>query len=150
MIQDTFKVKGSLVINHYNEQKNLIDTREVNNLVVADGKNVITNRLLGNGIAVFSHMAVGTDNTAPAVSDTALASELANVSLDGGSPSVTNNTITYVATFPAGTGTGALVEAGIFNNADTSAGNMLCRTTFDVVNKAAADTIVITWNVTIE
>lgn len=150
MIQDTFKVKGSLVINHYDGKNFLVDTREVKNLVVADGKNVITNRLLGNGIAVFSHMGVGTDNTTPAVSDTGLSSELANVALDGGSPTVTNNTITYVATFPAGVGTGALVEAGIFNSANTAAGNMLCRTTFDVVNKAAADTIVITWNVTIE
>lgn len=150
MVQDTLRVKGSLTIDHFNEQNKLIDKRDIKNLVVADGKNVITNRLLGNGIAVFSHMAVGTDNTTPTSADTALASELANVALDGGSPTITNNTITYTATFPAGTGTGALVEAGIFNNADTSAGNMLCRTTFDEVNKAAADTIVITWNVTIE
>ena len=57
------------------------------------------------------------------------------------------NTITYVATFPAGTGTGALTEAGILNAAST--GNMLCRTVFGIVTKTSSDTVIITWNVTV-
>jgi hypothetical protein len=61
--------------------------------------------------------------------------------------SVTNNAITYTATFPAGTGTGAITEAGIFNA--STAGTMLCRTTFPVVNKQAGDTIAVTWVVTV-
>ncbi len=52
----------------------------------------------------------------------------------------------YVATFSAGEGTGAVTEAGIFN-ASTS-GTMLCRTVFSVVNKAAGDTLQVTWTVT--
>jgi hypothetical protein len=52
-----------------------------------------------------------------------------------------------VATFPAGTGTGAITEAGILNAA--SAGILLCRTTFSVINKGAADTLGITWTVTV-
>ena len=56
--------------------------------------------------------------------------------------------ITYASTFAAGTGTGALVEAGIFNAA--SAGVMLCKTSFDVVNKQTADTIAITWTINIQ
>jgi hypothetical protein len=67
------------------------------------------------------------------------------VALD--STGVSNNIVTYTATFPAGTGTGALTEAGVFN--DSSAGDMLCRTTFSVVNKAAADSMIITWAITI-
>jgi len=50
-------------------------------------------------------------------------------------------------TFGAGVGTGAVTEAGIFNA--SSAGTMLCRTTFSVINKAAADTLGITWTVTV-
>jgi len=57
------------------------------------------------------------------------------------------NTVTATATFPAGTGTGAITEAGILNAA--SAGTLLCRTTFPVVNKAAGDSIAITWVVTV-
>jgi len=73
---------------------------------------------------------------------------MARVSLD--SANVVSNTITYVATFPAGTGTGSLTEAGVFNSPSANSGTMLCRTRFDVVNKGVADIIVITWNVTVE
>jgi hypothetical protein len=54
---------------------------------------------------------------------------------------------TYVASFPAGTGTGAVTEAGIFNA--SSAGTMLCRTVFGVVNKGVDDAMSITWAITV-
>jgi hypothetical protein len=54
---------------------------------------------------------------------------------------------TYVASFPAGTGTGAVTEAGIFNA--SSGGTMLCRTVFSVVNKGADDAMSITWTITV-
>jgi hypothetical protein len=53
----------------------------------------------------------------------------------------------YSASFGAGVGTGALTEAGIFNA--SSAGTLLCRTVFSVINKAANDTMSITWTVTL-
>ena len=93
-------------------------------------------------------MAIGTANITPTTAQTLLLGESARVSLD--SASVTNNTIAYVATFPAGTGTGTIAEAAVFNNPSANSGTMLCRTRFNEVNKAAADTIVITWNVTVE
>jgi hypothetical protein len=55
--------------------------------------------------------------------------------------------VTFIATVPAGTGTGAITEAGILNAG--TAGTMLCRTVFSVVNKDAGDTLSITWTVTI-
>jgi hypothetical protein len=55
--------------------------------------------------------------------------------------------VVYVATFPPGTGTGAVTEAGILDN--STGGTLLCRTTFGVINKAAADTLGITWTVTV-
>lgn len=117
------------------------------NLVVAAGKTNIAARMAGNTVAVMSHMAVGTGNTAASSSDTTLASELARVALSvaGGTPS--SNTVTYSATFPAGTGTGALQEAGVFNGA--TANTMMCRTVFPVINKQASDSITITWVVSI-
>jgi len=60
---------------------------------------------------------------------------------------VTDNAIEYVGDFPAGTGTGAIVEAGVFNAA--SSGTMLCRTIFSVVNKGSDDTLKITWTITV-
>ena len=113
--------------------------------MVAVGKDVIAARLIGNTLAVMSHMAVGSSATTAATSQTALGTELGRVTLD--STARAANTITYVATFPAGTGTGSLTEAGILNA--SSSGNLLCRTTFGVVTKGAGDTVVITWNVTV-
>jgi hypothetical protein len=93
----------------------------------------------------MSHMAIGADNTAADVGDTALGSELGRVGLTSDTSS--GAVVTYVATFPAGTGTGAVVEAGILNA--SSGGTLLCRTVFSVVNKGANDAMTITWQITV-
>jgi len=46
--------------------------------------------------------------------------------------------------------TGAVVEAGIFNNGTIGQGDMLARTTFPVVNKGADDILAIEWTITLE
>lgn len=148
MITDALRVRGNLKIDHYDDNNNLKDQRDLKNLVVAVGKDYIANRMASNVTVIMSDMAVGGGNVAPTTSDTLLANEIARVNLD--STGVTNNVLVYAATFPAGTGTGSITEAGIFNDPSANTGTMLCRTRFDVVNKAAGDTIVITWNVTIE
>ena len=145
MFTELVNVKGSLEVILLDENGHQKDYRKVNNLVVAVGKQVIAARLLGNTLAVMSHMAVGSDATAAATGQTALGTELGRVVFD--STARAANVNTYIATFPAGTGTGALTEAAILNASST--GNMLCRTTFSVVNKAVGDSIVITWNVTV-
>ncbi len=115
------------------------------NLVVTAGKNFIASRMEGTSSNVMSHMGIGTGTTAAAVGDTALETQAGRVSLT--STTVTTNSVAYVATFPAGTGTGAITEAGIFNA--STGGTMLCRTVFSVINKGAADTLGITWTVTV-
>lgn len=118
------------------------------NLVVTVGKEWIAARMADTGIpGEMSHMAVGSGTTAAANGDTALGTELGRVALDTSGGSVAANVVTYNATFGAGTGTGAVTEAGLFNA--SSAGTMLCRTVFAVVNKGADDTLSITWTVTI-
>ena len=93
----------------------------------------------------MSHMGIGSGSTAAAASDTALGNQLARTGLT--STTVSGADVVYVDTFPAGTGTGAVTEAGIFNA--SSGGTMLCRTVFDVVNKGASDAMTITWTVTV-
>ena len=118
------------------------------NLVVTAGLGFVTSRMSGVASAVMSHMAVGTSNTAAAMGQTALVAEVARVALDSTTQvttTVTNDSIQYVATFPAGTGTGALQEAGLLNN--SSGGTMLCRTVYSVINKGALDSLVVTWKV---
>ena len=145
MFTESVSLKGNLEVILLDQNGIQKDYRKIENVVVAVGKQIIAARLVGNTIAIPSHMAVGTDSTAAATGQTALGGELGRVVLD--STTRVSNVLTYVATFPAGTGTGALAEAAILNAAAT--GNMLCRTTFSVVNKAIGDSIVITWNVTV-
>lgn len=143
---ENIKFSGDLIIVKTTEDGSQ-EVFERKNLVVSVGKTNIAARMAGNTVAVMSHMAVGTGNTAAVVGDTTLGSELARVALtvQGGTPS--SNTVTYSASFPAGTGTGALAEAGVFNASST--GTMLCRTVFPVINKQAADSITITWVISI-
>lgn len=144
--KETISVKGRLKIRVWDEQTQ--ETKhylEVDNLVVDTGLDYIASRMKDTTKAAMSHMAVGSDNTAAAAGDTTLGSELGRVALT--STTVTDNVVEYVATFGAGTATGAIVEAGIFN--DGVAGDMLCRTVFAVVNKGAADAMSITWEVTV-
>lgn len=146
MINDIVKPKGTLQILLTGPDGVIKTNHNVDNLVVTTGKQWIAARMYDSAQPnEMSHMAVGTDNTAANVSDTTLAVEAARVSLT--STTVSTNTTQYVASFAAGTGTGALVEAGIFNA--VSSGTMLCRTVFPVVNKGADDTLAITWTITI-
>jgi hypothetical protein len=143
--KDSLRIKGALKIVLTDAQGNIKDEREVPNLVVTVGKNFIASRMIGVTDNIMSHMAIGTGVTAAADANTTLQTEVARVAL--GSNVRTNNAIAYVATFPAGTGTGSITEAGILNN--SSGGILLCRTTFGVITKGAADTLGITWTVSV-
>lgn len=117
--------------------------QEIPNLVVTTGKNYVASRMKDATATAMSHMAIGTGSTAAAAGDTALGSEAARVALT--STTVSTNTISYVATFAAGTGTGALTEACVINA--SSSGTMLCRTVFATVNKNSSDVMSITWQI---
>lgn len=115
------------------------------NLVVDTGKTFIASRMVGAASVVMSHMALGTGAVAATGANTALGTEVGRVALTGSVAST--NTVTYTASFGPGVATGAITEAGIFNA--STAGTLLARTVFPVVNKAAGDTISTTWVITI-
>ena len=148
MIRETLAATGKLNIVLTNKNGTVKETREVPNLVVTAGKEWIAARMTDSAIPTdMSHMAVGTDATAAAVGDTTLATEVGRQTLTTGEGVPNADTIVYTATFAAGTGTGALVEAGVLNGA--TGGVLLCRTVFAAVNKGADDSVTITWTVTI-
>ena len=150
MVNDTIKAIGNLEVKLLNSDGQEIDKREIKNTVVHVGKNYITDRMKQNTSPIMSHMCIGVANVAPTTSQTLLLDENARVALD--SSTITNNTITYVATFGAGVpnGGGTIAEAAVFNNPTANTGTMLCRTRFNEVNKGNSDIVVITWNVTIQ
>ena len=150
MFNDSINMKGRLNIVLTGPDGEVKDQREVDNLVVTVGKNFIASSMAKtttNSPAAMTHMEVGTGTTAAAVGDTTLETAVASSRVTLTSTTVTTNSVAYVASFPAGTGTGALTEAGIFNA--SSSGTLLCRTVFSVINKGAADTLGITWTVTV-
>jgi hypothetical protein len=118
------------------------DTRHVHNLIVTAGKNLL---LAVDGTAKyvknFDRIAIGTGTTDPAISDTALQTEVARSSQK--TPTNPSASVYQVQhTFPAGTGTGAITEVGLFDA--NSSGNMLNRSEFAAVNKAAGDELTMT------
>ena len=143
--KDSSKVTGSVNVVVRGDDGAIKQEFTVPNLVVDAGLDYIASRMEGTSDAVMSHMAVGTGTTAAASGDTTLETEAARQTLT--STTVTDNAVAYVATFAAGTGTGALTEAGILNA--SSGGTMLCRTVFSVINKGASDSMTVTWTVTI-
>jgi hypothetical protein len=146
-MQENLKPTGLVKVVHTNAAGDLVQEFEVPNLVTTAGKGHIAAKIAAttNSPVSMTHMAIGTGTTAAAVGDTTLGTEGGRVTLTNAV--VSTNTITYTATFPAATGTGAVTEAGILNA--SSGGTLLCRTVFPVVNKAAGDSIAITWVVTV-
>lgn len=115
MLKDSIKLTGRLSIKKYDKEGKVNYEKEVPNLVVTSGKEFIAQRLCNNDFDFMSHMAVGDDASTAAVNQTALQNELARVAVSSATPSGVS--ATFNASFGAGVGTGALVEAGIFNAA---------------------------------
>jgi len=149
MLTDKIKARGLVSFTLTDENGNVKEQQD-HNLVVDAGLAYIASRMKDATATAMSHMAVGTGTTAAADAQTALVTESARVALTSTiivTTTVTNDSIQYVATFNPGTATAAITEAGLFNAA--SAGTMLARTVFPVINKGALDTLTITWKVTV-
>lgn len=147
MLISDIKATGALAIQLFDEHGNLKESVDTKNLVVNTGMAFMAQRLIGVP-TLMSHMSIGTGATAAAAGQTALIAEAGRVALTSSTNvtvTVTNDGAQFVATFPAGTGTGAIVEAGLFNAG--AAGTMLCRTVFSVINKGSLDSMTITWTV---
>jgi len=144
-MNDNLKLSGKLSITHLDCNGNVLNQINKSNLIVTAGKEWVAALIeTGSGTAM-THMGIGTSATAPTITDTTLGTQAARVAFD--SDARVDASITYVATFGAGVGTGSIVEAGLFNA--SSGGTMLSRTTFTAVDKAAADTLEISWTVSV-
>jgi hypothetical protein len=146
-ILETLQAKGQLKVVLTGPDGKVKTEQLLKNLVVATGLNFIVSRMKDATADVMSHMTVGTGTTPAAAGDTTLETEIAGARTALTSTTVAANQVTYVSSFGAGVGTGAITEAGVLNAA--SGGTLLCRTVFPVVNKQAGDSMTITWTVTV-
>jgi len=142
---DNLKVKGVAQLSLLDSEGNEKQSVTTSNLVVDTGLNFIVDRMKDDE-TVMTHMGVGTGTTAPIASDTTLETQLGNRERIETS-TVTNNTILYRSVFEAGDSTGQLTEAAIFNA--STGGTMLCRVTFDAIDKQADDSLAIKWTISL-
>jgi hypothetical protein len=140
MVNDLLSMRGDVVIKLNDEV-----VLEKKNLIVTAGKAFLASAILNSSTSPFTYMAIGTGTTAAAVTDTALATELTRSAFT--TSSVASNVVTLTTTYAAGTGTGTLTEAGILNN--SSGGTLLSRVVFSAINKGSADSLTITWTITV-
>lgn len=128
----------------------LKDERIFRNLVVNAGLDGILQRGFNTAgvINVFDWIAIGTDATGELATDVALGVELVRSQAAFAAGGTGVCTLTF--TFAAGVGTGAIVEAGLFDTVGPApAGVMFSRKTFAVINKAAGDTLKVVITITV-
>ena len=146
MKDEDLKVRGNLEIVLRDKTGKVKKKKKYKNLVVTTGLGFILSRMKDASAGVMSHVGLGSGTTAAAAGQTDLVSALGSrEAID--SSVVSGAAITYSTVFEAGDATGAVTEAGIFNA--SSSGTMLCRTVFSVINKAATDTMSVTWSITL-
>jgi len=123
----------------------LKDERILRNVICVAGKNLI---LSAGGTAKypkdFGYVLIGTNNTAETNANTALGAESARALGTVSNPSA--NVLRIAHTFPAGVGTGSIVEAGL-DYQNTPSGAILNRQTFGVITKGAGDSLAMQFDI---
>lgn len=144
-MDDLIKIKGMVRMELIGADGQVKQITERENLVTTVGKNLIAGLIAAEVVTAPNYLGIGTSNTAASVGQTALiGTELARVAVTG---IRTTNSVAYTATFNAGTGTGTIEEAGLFNA--SSVGTMAARWLTGTVVKGASDSLVITWTLTV-
>lgn len=143
-IKNQLNIEANCTIELYGKDGDLKEIRKIHNTVTTAGKNGVADQVLAAPTLVkMGWMAIGTGSPAA----TLLGTEIARVAFDTKTRS--GAVVTVVATFPAGTGTGAITEAGTFDVVTANTINMWMSSSFSVVNKAAGDSLIITWTLTV-
>ncbi|MFN0159285.1 MAG: hypothetical protein ACKVRP_14590 [Bacteroidota bacterium] len=140
-------LRGTILFELYDKNGDRKERREVKNLVVNAGLTKAAKFFAGTDTPAVDYIAIGTGATAAANGDTALQTEVARSqgTKSTVTTTVTDDTYQVQVTFAAGTGTGAITEAGLLDAAST--GDLLCRQVFSAVNKGAGDTLQVTWKI---
>ncbi len=130
--------------------------RETGNIVTDGGLAALSGSVIGAQTVDYDYLAVGTDATAPAASDTALGSELSTAGMaraQDGSPAQSNDggttddtaLLSYIWT---ATDVATVNEIGVFNS--SSAGTMAAHGTVTQVSLTTDDTLTGTYKITLD
>ena len=155
-------VKGIVTLTARDIAGNIVDQQR-KNLVVNVGKRLLANLTGGlNGATAVGSIAVGDDNTAASSSDTLLGNEIYREACTASlqTTTTTDDTVRFSVVLDEGDSSadGALVEAGLFGgdtasplDPDDGTGNdtgvLLSHVIFAVINKTAAISLTIDWDI---
>jgi len=146
-MEETTSLKGKFRIAVLGEDQKLKTYLEVPNTIMNAGKAVVSGLMLTDvGEDAFDYIAIGTSNTAPNATQSALIAEKYRVAGTGSqeTTTVTDDTARLTSSI-AITSSISVQEAGIFNSSST--GDMLARSTFSAVSVNNGDTINIGYDV---
>ena len=142
---DKAKLTGSVVILQHDLDGNLIKRVEDHNLVVKSGRNLMRDLLGGFTTAFPSHLAAGTNSTAPDDEDVSLAEEVTRILIISRPQGVSQLVIRAFMGSTVGNGFD-YVEAGLFNGSALDANAvMFSRATHDPITKSTSNTITYIW-----
>jgi hypothetical protein len=148
-MEEGLKFKCNVHLELFDKEGILKDERWGHNIIPTVGLAYIADRLSSSPTqAIISHIAIGTDSTTPASTDTALGAESDGARTELISFTDSGAVLTIVGVLGAGEGTGVFKEAGIFNSGTKDAGTLLCRLTYDALTKGESETLLITWTIT--
>ncbi len=152
---DTSQMTGHVILQVFDKETGLLKYEMSNpNLIVDVGLDEEAQAIFGTGgvgSTFFNYLEIGTTNTAPAPSDTALASS-ACARIQDASPDVNTSvsgqtSISLISQFDGALCAGGIVEAGIFNG--LAGGEMLGRSVFGIVTIGASDLLNVNYTVTL-
>lgn len=151
-LKDCIVPAGMVKFDLYNTITKKHDIWYQKNLFVTAGKNSIASALIGttsNNKGIITYCATGTGNTAPALGNTGLVTELYRKLISV--RSVSGNVATFQTFFTTSESIGTLNEFGLFGDdasATPGSGTLFCRTLATRM-KSSADTLTLSWAVTI-
>lgn len=145
----SIKLKGRYIVRLYGPDNSLKQEIIGKNVVCTGGKEWLASLLHSCALAAATntarYLAIGSDSTTEAASNTALGTELARHT---GTVSYVSNQIYQVtATFVTGLGTGSIYEYGLLTS--SSGGTLISRDTESVITKGANDTLTVVYQLTI-
>jgi len=145
---DMIGMSGIMVAELFGPDGKLKERKEVHNTVTTLAHAMVADQFDDTpAIAVPDWMEVGT-GSGQGAGDSILDSYIAGSRTANDSATTTAGAVAYICTFGAGTGTGAITEAGLFNVVTQNTTDLIVYASFSVVNKGADDSLVITWTIT--
>jgi len=151
---ESLKLNGHINFVHKNSKNEVVEIRDIKNMVMNVGKAQIALLTTSAAAVPFDAIAIGIGSIKESGVYTTLSSEITtnggqrrsgtNVTISRTQTTVADDTGQWITTYTF-TGGFAVVEAGLFN--DGTAGTMLARQGFAPINVISGDTLQVTWKV---